>query len=183
MAIHISLNHVCTEGQVCKYDTSEEEDMGFRDQSVSRSFIFSLMHHTSFTSQLKLQKWIKYFKKISHRLSIKFKGGEDEFCEQLYMSRVKFPDGHDSHNSELDANTVFEEALASLNKYQSKFNQCSSVILEISGRGAEYDMVEEKLGQVSRVVKHVEEMFCAVMEDPKTLISAHGSGSLAYQVK
>lgn len=96
----------------------------------------------------------------------------------MYAARF---DGREAHDS--NANIVFEDTLASLNRYHSKFSRCSSVILRLSGRGAEYTMVEDKLGQLCRVVKHVEEMYCAAMEDPGILISAHTSGSLTYQAR
>jgi len=122
---------------------------------------------------------VEYFLRRAHRNDRKLnkltKGKPAAYIEKVYSTyEARF-------NSGKTGRKVIENEIRKMAKLRRSIKRWGEKVLQVTGTGKEWNDVEDIQRRVQVIISHLEEMLCEEMVDPKGLIEAHHSHSLAYQ--
>jgi hypothetical protein len=150
-------------------------------KAIKRTYSFSvkmnLAHQNVRCSQ---ESRVQYLLSRAHRIDRKMNALTE--CEPAYIEKV-YSTYEARFNSGKAGRKILENEIKKMGKLQRSIKRCGERVLQETGMGKEWNEVDDIQKRVQIIISYLEDMLCEAMVDPKGLIEAHRSYSLAYQTK
>jgi hypothetical protein len=115
--------------------------------------------------------------KVNNEFTALTQGSPIAYIDSVYLSFER----HIEHGHE-DIE-ILKTALNTVAGFQDTLENCADTVLQVSGVGQDWNLVNDIYKPVKYVIRVLQEMMCEAMLDPNELLAAYRTCSLSFQTK